>query len=166
MTTHPLAQQAAKEINSEWDSAAYVGHQVPDSLTASIIHTTAVQPILDKGDALEKFLQHRTLCGVLTSCRGECTCGLDSTLKSWRDLKAGCGEPAKTSTMPSGLPSDEPEAPKLVNVAEKEWRKMAERLAAELKWSNERNGPQNGCIQTDQILTDYSARLALDENTC
>lgn len=103
MTTHPLAKEAAEKI-----SRNHIAPLRIREANATIIHTTAVQLILEKGDELENILNEISDAlyngpeNLTYSRSDDLREKAAKVLKSWRDLKSGCGEGGKTSTKASG----------------------------------------------------------------
>lgn len=97
MTPHPLAQEAAERILG---AAKFMGKAgITQADLERQIHTAAVQPIIEKVDEQTKLVAIAS-CHFISGWRVELEAMedyLSDALKSWRDLKAGCGEAKEKS---------------------------------------------------------------------
>jgi hypothetical protein len=98
-TPHPLAIEAGHEIlmhqarNNGRLNQYHVEH---------IIHTTALQPVIEKGGGLTRYTRHSVICKAnKLETREECSCGLSQALTQWRTLTKPQSEGTpKTATEP------------------------------------------------------------------
>lgn len=98
MTPHPLAKEAAKDIQDWAERDSDIVGMTRDELInaqAQLIQETAVRPIIEKGDELDKELT-RILAGE--TIQAEDWVRAKRAISAWRDLKEGCGEQAKTDS--------------------------------------------------------------------
>lgn len=82
-TPHPLAKEAANQVIQFYveNATREEGEHIE-----TIIHTTALQPVIEAGDRLLIHLRHEPLCATVGGYEHGCTCGLDASLATWRGL--------------------------------------------------------------------------------
>ncbi len=100
-TPHPLAIEAAKTISDKPSLPVFDDADI--DVIASIINTTALQPVIQAGEEIAKFAtEHRPLCDMRQFSKPKsCTCGLSQAITQWRTLTnpQSDGSP-KTATEP------------------------------------------------------------------